>query len=109
MIHLKKELIKYKNEKQEIVDQVKILNSKMRDIDREIQKLIDKQKEAENPTLSDHALVRYLERAKGFDLNVFREEVLTKENISAINAGAQTIKVNGVKFKVSGKVIVTTI
>jgi len=61
------------------------------------------------PTVSDHALVRYLERHHKFDLDQFRKEILSSNAISAINAGAVTIKRNGIKFKVQNNVITTVL
>ena len=58
-------------------------------------------------TLSDHALVRYLERKYGFGFGQYREEVLTPIVIQAIKSGAHSIKVNGVSFKVKNNTIVT--
>lgn len=61
------------------------------------------------PTVSDHALVRYLERHHKFDLDKFRQEILSSQTIMAINAGAIQIKRNGIKFKVQNNVITTVI
>lgn len=59
------------------------------------------------PKVSDHALVRYLERKHGFDLDKFRDEILTEERIKSIQAGASTIKCDGIKFKIADNVVVT--
>ena len=73
----------------------------------ELTVLLNKPKE--KITLSDHALVRYLERKYGFDFTQYREEILTESVISSIKSGAQSITVDGMKMKVEGKVIVTVI
>ena len=61
------------------------------------------------PQVSDHALVRYLERHHGFDLDKFRAEILTEERKQAISQGATKIKANGLQFKVENNVVVTVI
>lgn len=64
-------------------------------------------KSSESPKVSDHALVRYLERRHGFNLDSYRNEILTPERESMIRAGAKSIKVDGLTFRVDGKIIVT--
>lgn len=61
---------------------------------------------------SDHALVRYLERVRGIDMQEVREEMLPsllKEQIATLGSG--TFPVNGGKFQLRVKkhVIVTVI
>lgn len=58
------------------------------------------------PPVSDHALVRYLERAKGFDLEAVRQHI---SNVcrDAAKAGATCIHTEGVKFEISGGRVVT--
>ena len=60
-------------------------------------------------TLSDHALIRYMERRYGIDFEPYRKEIMTSFNISAIKQGAGTIKVNGLSLKVRDKCIVTVL
>lgn len=52
--------------------------------------------------ITDHALVRFLERVEGIDLDPLREEIvaLTRE---AINAGASGITINGFLYNVDPK------
>ncbi len=59
--------------------------------------------------VSDHALVRYLERVKGFDMAALRAEILTPGVVAAIEAGARTIKLGDVKFPVNDGVICTVL
>lgn len=61
------------------------------------------------PKVSDHALVRYLERHHKFDLDMFRNEILTADRIAAIQAGCTEIKANGLRFKVQDNVVVTVL
>lgn len=58
-------------------------------------------------TVSDHALIRYLERTGQLDPQAFRELILTPDRIAAIKAGANSIKVDGVEMVVRGQTVVT--
>lgn len=62
-----------------------------------------------NPQLSDHALVRYMERKHGLNLDRFREEIMTESTIGAIRAGCKAVSVDGVRFVVKDGVIVTVL
>jgi dTDP-4-amino-4,6-dideoxygalactose transaminase len=59
--------------------------------------------------VSDHALIRYIERVKGIDLEGYRAEMLSVERRAAINAGATAITIDGAKFVVKDRAIVTCI
>lgn len=59
--------------------------------------------------VSDHAVVRYLERRHGFDFEEVRREIATPELCSAAAAGASGWKVNGGTFKIRNGVITTYI
>jgi hypothetical protein len=59
------------------------------------------------PRLSDHALLRYLERVKGVDVQAARREIMTPSIITAIKAMATTVTVNGARFLVKDGAIVT--
>lgn len=60
--------------------------------------------------VSDHALLRYIERAMGVDLDKFRAAILTEQNRKAIEfAGDCTIKSGGVEFVVKNRTVVTVI
>lgn len=60
------------------------------------------------PRVSDHALLRYIERVKGVDLDAMRAGILTPEITAAIQVGATRVKIEGVTFVIEGNVIVTT-
>jgi len=66
-------------------------------------------KPSETIGISDHALIRYLERKYGFDFQPYRDEILTEDRIKMILSGAQTIIANGVKMKIDKNTIVTVI
>lgn len=60
--------------------------------------------------VSDHALLRYIERVMGADLDKFRAAILTEQNRKAIEfAGDCTIKSGGVEFVVKNRTVVTVI
>lgn len=61
------------------------------------------------PRLSDHALLRFLERVLKIDVKELRTRILTPTIIDAIKAGASAVTVEGVKFVVEDNVIVTTL
>ena len=61
----------------------------------------------EHISVSDHAVVRYLERRYGFDFEDVRDEILTPAVRSAVNAGATGVSVEGGTFKIQGRTIVT--
>lgn len=57
--------------------------------------------------VSDHAVIRYLERRHGFDFEDVRDEIVTPALIAAVNVGAAGIKVDGGTFKIRGRTVVT--
>ena len=61
------------------------------------------------PTVSDHALIRYLERVYSLDIDAIRRKILSDITIDAINAGASAVTTGGVKFLVRDKCIVTAL
>jgi hypothetical protein len=75
---------------------------------QEVEAQIAKAERLENPpVVTDHALVRYLERKLGLDLDVLRAEILTDELVKRVNVmgGSCTYK----KFVVRDNVIVTVL
>ena len=61
----------------------------------------------EKPRVSDHAVVRYLERKYGFNFEDVRSEMLTPVVIQAMNAGVAGVKFNGGTVKLKGKTVTT--
>jgi len=57
--------------------------------------------------VSDHAVLRYLERRYKTDVEAIRQEILTPCRVAAIKAGASQITVAGLTFKISDGVITT--
>lgn len=59
------------------------------------------------PRISDHAVIRYLERRFDFDFNAIRNSLLTNAVKMAINMGAQAVKVDGGKFMIRDHTVTT--
>lgn len=59
--------------------------------------------------VSDHALVRYLERHLGHDLEAIRKEMVTPGVRAAVNVGAEGVKAHGGTLKIKGRTITTFI
>lgn len=53
------------------------------------------------PQVSDHALVRYLERVKNINIEDIKKEILTPEREEYIRTGATAINCDGVEFIIS--------
>jgi hypothetical protein len=62
-----------------------------------------------DPKVSDHAIVRYIERFYKIDVESLRDEILTEERKNMIISGATAITCNGVKFAVRNNVITTVL
>jgi len=92
-----------------LVDEKAVLNRQLINNNDELLRLYEsmKPKAVVTPEITDHALVRFLERVKGFDLQAFRDEILTPERIAAINSGVVGFKCDGYQFKVENNKIVT--
>lgn len=65
-------------------------------------------KPAPIPRVSDHALVRWLQRRYGLDVEAERKKIDAMA-APAIAAGALTLKVEGVSFVLRGGRVVTTL
>jgi len=59
-------------------------------------------------TVSDHALIRYLERVKGFDLDAVRDEIADAVGPLAGN-GATKCSVDGTTFILDGWKVLTIV
>lgn len=61
------------------------------------------------PEVSDHALVRFLERHHGVDIDAIRRQMLTEEVRAAVRAGAASITIYNISFLIAGHVITTAV
>ena len=59
------------------------------------------------PVVSNHAILRFLERVYGVDVESVRKRILTPTVAAAVKAGARRIKVEGMTFVIENGVIVT--
>lgn len=59
--------------------------------------------------ISDHAVVRYMERVKGIDMRRLRTEILPHERRGLLKAGPGRIKCKGFELICSQGVVVTVI
>jgi hypothetical protein len=64
---------------------------------------------ADDIRITDHALLRYVERVFGIDVDALKREILTDGVAKGIEHGASTITVNGIQFRVKDRSIVTVI
>lgn len=60
------------------------------------------------PSVPDHAVVRYLERAKGVDIEAIRQHIagLVRRGVAA---GGDAVVIEGVKFVLRENVVVTVL
>lgn len=79
-------------------------------IEQSINDYLESLKEDETYVVSEHALVRYFERVKGYDLEQINKEILT-EPVKALikKLGNGVYPVNGFKIKVQNGCVVTVI
>lgn len=63
----------------------------------------------EEPRVTDHALMRFMERILNLDLDALRGRMLTPTVAAAIRAGASAVTVEGVRLVVCGGVITTVL
>jgi hypothetical protein len=62
--------------------------------------------------ITDHALLRYLERVKGIDVQAARLEMMAAENAvhTAASMGCDTVKLgNGARLKLHGDIVSTVL
>lgn len=62
---------------------------------------------APEPRCSEHALLRYIERTRGIDVEAIRTEIMTDGIVTALKAGVTAVTVNGVRMVCKDGVIVT--
>ena len=61
-----------------------------------------------NPNIiSDHALVRYLDRVKGVDVDKMKQEMSTDILKSSVNQGATSVRIDGFTYVIRNKIVTT--
>ena len=94
----------------ELDKQIAVLKIQVKDSQQQLAALeTKKQLSLLTPKVSDHAVLRYLQRKYNLDIEGLRKEILSDAVIGAINAGANAISVNNIRFTVKNKVITTSI
>ncbi len=66
-------------------------------------------KPAPAPKVSDHALLRFIERVHGVDIEAIRSSIMSSRIVEAIKLGATSVTVDGVKMIVRDGVIITVV
>src|SRR5258706_4358828 len=61
------------------------------------------------PRLSDHALLRYIERVYNIDIEPIKPKIMTPTVIPAIKNGASAITAEGTRFKIADNTIITVL
>lgn len=64
---------------------------------------------APEPRCSEHALLRFIERVHGLDVEAIRAEIMSPNIVAALKTGATGVTVRGVKFIAKDGVLVTVI
>jgi len=60
--------------------------------------------------ISDHAVLRYLERVRGIDIEAVRAEMMSPAIDTAVQFGCDTVKLgNGARLKLVGDVVQTVL
>lgn len=59
--------------------------------------------------LTDHAMLRYIERKYNINIDELREEIMTPNVVAAVRMGEKSIETNGMKFMIDGTRIVTSL
>jgi len=106
---------KYLNESKALRVEIDDLKESIKPVQRKINDLVTNLIDTNNklaearraPRVTDHAVIRYLERVYDFDFEEVRRELLTKEVKSAMIMGATKVKQNNYSLILKGNTIVT--
>lgn len=71
--------------------------------------LAERLRPSPEPRISEHALLRYIERVYGVDVDAARAQVMTPAIIAALKSGVSSVTVQGVKMICKEGVIVTVV
>lgn len=61
------------------------------------------------PYVSDHAILRYLERVKGVDIEAIRAELTSPIIVTAMEQGCNTVLRHDCRLKLKGDTVVTVL
>lgn len=85
--------------------EVQKLVSRASAIDTELER---RTRPAPEVRLSEHALLRFIERICDIDVEEIRARILSPAVVAAVQAGASAVTIENVKFIVKGNTIITT-
>jgi len=98
-------------ELKELRDRSKELDKKITDINTSLNRVNKEMNDLheQQPTISEHAILRYAERVLGIDIDKIKKDLLTDENVKIINQLRNCKLPIGNKYKVvvRNKVIIT--
>ena len=105
-LHEKRNLYKtYENEKNHIQSKITLVKKEIDDINNQIKKMTNSEL-----NISEHAILRYLERVQNINIEEIKKEILTEElKLRFKTLGNGTYVVNGISYKIHNGNIVTTI
>lgn len=66
-------------------------------------------KHSGRPRVSDHAVIRYLERVHGVNIQALRDQMLTDNDVKMIKFGCSKIKKKGCYLVIENQVVVTVL
>lgn len=78
--------------------------SELKEITREI---TNRQRPSIKPVVTDHAIIRYLERVEGIDIQGIRNEILSDITKQAIKAGALEVVTSKYRVGIKGNAVTT--
>ena len=105
---LNRDLARIKSEKHSLGNQLAELNTRASELKLQRDKIIAENKRKNDKiTVSDHAIIRYLERVMGYDIENIRERILSDPVRDSIKLGANSVKTAEATFVVHDNVIVT--
>ena len=108
--HLDQQLADVERQILELRASVKPILQEVSRLDVRRQEIVRSIEEArKEPRVSDHAVIRYLERKYGFSFDAVRAEILSPDRASMIRAGAKRINHEGIGFIVNDRTIVTVV
>ena len=96
--------------KTEIANKQKEFTLKQK-IAKGLEKAIEVYNDPDEIVVSEHALLRYFERVKGFDLNAVKAEILSENVLSLVNklGGSGYYPNNGYRVVIKDNVVVTIV
>lgn len=108
--NLRNKLNELNNKRDEIIQEQNRIHKKLKNINEEIKKYEKKLKRAENPrkpSVTDHAVIRYLGRVKGIDMDKLREEICSTDKKTLKNLGDGEYPMDDYKIVVKDGTVIT--